>query len=75
MNETEIAMQIVDDLMVSLMGGRSWLEQMYFENLQDEMAPDLVLAHLELMREAGETVTPSLLALELMIKRNNALLR
>lgn len=67
-------MQIVDDLMASLMAGRSWLEQMYFENLQDDMAPDLVLAHLEIMREAGETITPSLLALELLIKRNKALL-
>lgn len=67
-------MQIVDDLMVSLMAGSSELERMYYENLQDDMAPDLVLAHLELMREAGETITPSLLALELMIKRNKAFL-
>ena len=49
------------------------LERMYYENIQDDMAPDLVLAHLELMREAGETIPASALALEALIKRNLAL--
>ena len=63
-----------DDLMKALSARDSIeLERMYYENIQDDMAPDLVLAHLELMREAGETIPASALALEALIKRNLAL--
>jgi len=63
-----------DDLMEALSAGDSIeLERLYYENLQDDMVPDLVLAHLELMRDAGETIPASALALEALIKRNLAL--
>jgi hypothetical protein len=63
-----------DDLMEALSAGDSIeLERLYYENLQDDMVPDLVLAHLELMREAGETIPASALAIEALIKRNLAL--
>lgn len=67
-------MRIVDDLMASLMTGSSELERMYYDDLQNDMGADLVLAHIELMREAGEAMPASALAIELLIKRNKALL-
>lgn len=61
---SDVMLNNFDDLMEALSAGDSiGLERLYYENLQDDMAPDLVLAHLELMREAGETIPASVLAL------------
>lgn len=57
-----------------LMAERSWLEGLYFDNLQDEIGADLVLAHIELMQEAGEAIPAPALAVAALIQRNRALL-
>lgn len=71
-------MQTIGDLMAALVAGDRYsneLARMYYDNLQNEMGADLALAHIELMREAGEPVPAPALALESLIKRNKALLR
>lgn len=66
-------METLEELTAALEGGSSELERLYFENPQDEMAADLVLVHLELMRDAGEPIPAPLLAMEALILRNKAL--
>lgn len=66
-------METLEELTAALEAGSSELERLYFENLQDEMAADLVLAHIKLMLDAGEPIPASLLALEALILRNKAL--
>lgn len=73
-----MALNEIDDLMAALVASDHFsreLERMYYDNLLDEVGADLVLAHIELMRETGAPVPAPALALELLIKRNKVLLR